>query len=66
MDPGKRRRQQLASDMIHEKLPASESSCNIEWPSCVPSPITICDDDIEFDQGDYCYGVNISEGRKWR
>ncbi|GAB1302957.1 MAGE family member B5 [Apodemus speciosus] len=38
-----------------EKLPTSETSSDAEWPSCVPSPVTVCEDDLEFDNGIYCH-----------
>lgn len=38
-----------------EKRPTSETSSDAEWPSCVPSPVTVCEDDLEFDDGIYCH-----------
>ncbi|XP_012975977.1 melanoma-associated antigen B5-like [Mesocricetus auratus] len=44
------------TDDIHGMSPASESSSNTECCSCVPSPVSISGDDIEFDHCQYCCG----------
>lgn len=52
---------------ISEKSPASESSsATIEWPSCVPLPITTSNDDTEFDEGEYCHNARHSLHSEYR
>ncbi|XP_032745490.1 melanoma-associated antigen B5-like [Rattus rattus] len=39
---------------ILETPPVSETNSDDGWPSCIPSPVTICSDDLDFDDEIYC------------